>query len=382
MERKEMIQYIVAFIAIMFVISMFYNFTRTPASTNKVINISTGTATTKCKILGYGTEAIIQPWNNRTTEIAKELKNNGTIDYINILGNKGVLVFSSKSNIQDIRNAYINENVDVLAQASCNVNGMVEFSLENGSVSKQAPGNIRIYLDPFSQVGEEIDVDLIAQISDSGIEYMSAQPFTRTADGSATAKLKCYDIYALVGNIKWENRNLNLSELKEIGINESNINYTKNDAVMFSRELNETERKEIEMKLNESRNNATVFSKGLITNSQDKEALTNILLASNITPSFPDSYLIVFTYGEKRPEIEDYIHNHGDLTKIQKGCDIILDTIGMRKDGKPVYIKESLRKLNYYLDQDRINENETVGINVRYELIGMVVESVEFQGLK
>ncbi|MEM3654692.1 MAG: hypothetical protein QXO60_02050, partial [Candidatus Micrarchaeia archaeon] len=63
MERKEMIRYIVAFIALMFIISMFYNFTRTPTIREIVSNISQGKAAATCKIAGYGNEIIIQPWN-------------------------------------------------------------------------------------------------------------------------------------------------------------------------------------------------------------------------------------------------------------------------------------------------------------------------------
>ncbi len=382
MERKEMVRYIVAFIALMFIISMFYNFTRTPTSHETVSNISQGKGTATCKIAGYGTEIIIQPWNENTQKVARELKDAGYIDYMNAVGNKGVLVYSSKSNMEKIRNAYINEDVEVLAQSSCTINGLVSFYLQNGSESKQAPGNIRLYLDPFSKVGEEIDVDLVAYISDKGIESISAEPITRTAGGVVNASFACYDLYAIVGKIRWEDRNLNTSEIIALGINSSDINYTKNDAVTFSRDLNQTEINEFNAKLNETGINATVYAKGIITESLDRQKIESIASGYNVSLVFPDSYLILFSEDANRDKVEEFIAKHGSVFKIQKGCVLIAEKIGERSDGAPVYIPEKLRQMRYYIDLDRIPESNIGEVNVRFELLGMAAEYMEFVSVR
>ncbi|MEM4589787.1 MAG: hypothetical protein QXK21_00775 [Candidatus Micrarchaeia archaeon] len=382
MERKEMVRYIVVFIALMFIISMFYNFTRTPTSHETISNISQGKATATCKIAGYGNEIIIQPWNENTQKIASELKNAGYIDYINIVGNKGVLVYSSKLNIEKIRNAYINEDVDILAQSSCTINGLVSFYLQNGSETKQAPGNIRLYLDPFSRVGEEIDVDLVAYISDKGIESISAEPITRTADGIVTASFACYDLYAIVGKIRWEDRNLNMDEIIELGINSSDINYTKNDAITFNRDLNQTEINEFNSKLNEKGINATVYTKGIITDSFDRQKIESIASDYNLSLTFSDSYLILFSNNANKNKVEEFINKHGSVFKVQKACLLITEKIGERSDGTPIYIPEKLRRMQYYIDLNSIPENNTGNLNVKFELMGMTAQYMEFVSVR
>lgn len=370
-----MVKYLVAFIAFMFVLSMFYNFSRAPQTTTQEVNLSRGSASATCKIAGYGTEVFIQPWTNKTAEIAKKLKEEGYLDYINVKGDTGVLVFSAKSNIDKIREAYLDEDVEVYSQSACVVNGFVNFTLENGSTVQQAPGSLRIYLDPFNRIGEEIDVDLVADISQNGIETMYANPYSRSDQGQVNASFICSDNYNILGSINWENRELNLSELN---ISTDSINYTKNDAVLFSRELNQSEIDEIKQYLNSSNiSSIQIYPKGLIVSTANKELVENIMNNYNVNLSFGKSQIMVMADKDSRDRIEEYINSKGSVYKVQKGCEIKTENIGKRADGTPIFIPATLRTMLYYVNIDEIPQDKAL-IVVNLELIGMIATSVEF----
>ena len=382
MEKGDMKKYIIIFIAVMFVISMFYNFRRAGTGTTAIEkNTTTGMATASCKISAFGSEVIVQPWNNQTIAIAKELKDAGYLDYINTDGKKGFLILSSKSNITRVRYAYLDTDATVLVQTSCLVNGLVNFTMANGSKSQQAPGVLRMYLDPFSQIGDEIDVDLTADMSNFEIQSVISTPIARSGQGTANAAMQCFDYYVIVGSIDWENKDLNFSEISSLlNISESNINYTRSDIVVFDRQLNQAELEEIKKDINSSGMGyvAQVIKQGMLANTTEKRAIADLLSKYGINGSFQPSEIVVYADSkEKFNGAVEYFQTKGRIVSEQKACAMktaMLATL----NGTEVYIPSGMRTIEYYVPMERIPKNDSATIIVNLETIGRIASSVQF----
>ena len=387
MAKFNMKQYLIIFITLMFVISMFYQFGKT-GNENEIpaqANTTAGTAFATCRISAFASEVIVQPWNNQTMEIAKDLKAQGHLDYINTDGTKGFLILSQRSDLNEVRNAYIDSDATVLAQASCLISGMVNFTFANGTKSPQAPGVIRMYLDPFSQVGDEIDVDLIADIRESEIAYMVADPVSRTETASANATVQCTDYYAVVGAIDWENRGLNIAEASEaIGINESSIQYTRNDAVLFLPELNQTQINEIQDKMGAGEIDyiTQIVAAGMLANSTDKQKIVDLISEYGIEPTFQKSQINVYVNSsEMLDAAKEYIGQNGELLSTQKGCLISLENTASA-GSKQIYIPSDIRGIQYYVPVDSIPDDGNAIVAVSVETIGRIAQSLEFIGMQ
>ncbi len=383
MERSNIKKYIIISIAIMFVISMFYQFGRNGSrdETASVANMTTGTAAAICRISGFASEVVIQPWNNETIAIARSLKDQGQIDYINTDGTKGFLILSQKSNISMVRNAYLEQDVSILAQASCLISGLVNFTFANGTKSQQAPGIIRMYLDPFSQVGEEINVDLVADISESGIEHMIADPVARTEQGKVDSIVQCIDYYLVVASIDWENRSINVTEIsKELGINETSLQYNRNDAVLFSPPLNGTQLEEIRNLIDSQTISyvTQIASTGMTSNSTDKQEIIGLLSTYGIEPTFQQSQLNIYTDSKERLDnVLSYAASKGSVISTQKRCTLTMKNIALA-NGREVYLPYGVRTLQYYVPVDTIPENGTATVTLNLETVGRVAKSAEF----
>ena len=367
------------FIVFMFILSMFYNFARTPSETQVDINLTTGTASTTCKIIGFNPEIIIYPWNNQTSEIAKELKNEGLIEYVNVKGNNGIIILKSNKDIKTVRMRFIDNQVTVLSQALCSINEILTFKLNNGSESKQAPGNIRIYLDPYNEPAEEVNVDLTAIISERGIESIQAETFTKTEIGKVNATFNCSNEYKITGSIEWEKRNIDIKNLtKEIKISQNNIKYQQNDALIFDRELDKDEIKEIKEYLNTVFNDTEtdVYSKGMITKMTNKQDISSILEKYNISVQFQPSF-IIFEVNESNFDLTyEFIKENGQIARIEQKCTINPQRFGIIESGKEVLIPASISSLDEYIDLKNLPENYIGEIKVNFELIGSVVDSL------
>ena len=363
----------------MFILSMFYNFARTPSETQVDINLTTGTASTTCKIIGFNPEIIIYPWNNQTSEIAKELKNEGLIEYVNVKGNNGIIILKSNKDIKTVRMRFIDNQVTVLSQALCSINEILTFKLNNGSESKQAPGNIRIYLDPYNEPAEEVNVDLTAIISERGIESIQAETFTKTEIGKVNATFNCSNEYKITGSIEWEKRNIDIKNLtKEIKISQNNIKYQQNDALIFDRELDKDEIKEIKEYLNTVFNDTEtdVYSKGMITKMTNKQDISSILEKYNISVQFQPSF-IIFEVNESNFDLTyEFIKENGQIARIEQKCTINPQRFGIIESGKEVLIPASVSSLDEYIDLKNLPENYIGEIKVNFELIGSVVDSL------
>ncbi|MCS7109212.1 MAG: hypothetical protein NZ903_00225 [Candidatus Micrarchaeota archaeon] len=380
MKRSEIIKYAAIFVIIMFILSMFYNISFvTPSSERGEGNIVIGKAVASCKITSYSTEITIEPWSERAQKIADELKAAGYIDYINKAGNVGALVFSSKANIEKIRNAYLNENVNVLSLSSCVVNEAVPFQLQNGSERNEVPGVIKIYTDPFNKVGEKINLDLIAYFMDEKMINLRAEPFTQTDIGVINATLRCYELYAIGSSVEWEKRNMNLTKLYEI-VGESEVNYTKNDEIRFGRELNSSEVSAVKEALAERGINATVYPQGMLTDEEEK-GIVNEVVGKYTGIYYPYSTLIVYAQKEKLDDIKRILDEDGIKYIVKKACEIKTDAIGERLDSNPIFVPVKLREMRYYIEEEKIQE-EKIKIRVKLELLGAVAESIEFLGIE
>jgi hypothetical protein len=379
MERNTMYKYAILFIVFMFILSMFYNFTRTPHTTETNQNLTTGTASTYCKIIGFNPEVIIYPWNNQTAEIAKQLKDEGLVDYINIKGTNGILILQSSKDIKTVRMRFIDTQATVLSQALCSINELIAFKLSNGSESKQAPGNIKIYLDPYSEPGDEVNIDITAVISDKGIESMQAEPFTKTESGIINATFKCSQEYKITALIDWEKRALDIMNVsKVINASQDKIKYQQNDALVFSRELNENEIKEIKDYLSSALNDTKteVYPKGMITNMKDKQAISSMLEKYNVSVQFQPSVLIIETDGSNSDLASEFIKENGQIARIEQKCSVNPERFGITDNGKKVLIPSSIPSINGYVDLRNVPKNESGEIKVSFELIGSVADSL------
>jgi len=382
MKQGELKKYIIIFIAIMFVISMFYSFKNTTIQTNEpTANTTTGTAVATCRISAFGSEVIVQPWDNQTIAIAKGLKDGGYLDYINTDGKKGFLILSSKSNLTDVRYAYLATDATVLVQASCLVNGLVNFTMANGSSSQQAPGVLRMYLDPFSQVGDEIDIDMTADIDESGIQSMVANPVPRTGQGTTDAAMQCFDYYVVVGGVSWENKDLNLTEVSSLlNISESNINYSRNDIIVFNKQLNQTQLEEMRADINSSGMTyiTQVIDQGMLANTTEKQAIVDLLGKYGVNGSFQPSEIVIYAdTKEKFNSAVEYFQAKGTIVSEQKAC-TMKTAMFATLNGTEMYIPSDLRKVEYYVPIERISKNDTATIIVNLETTGRIVSSLTF----
>lgn len=388
MDRSDLIKLLVTFIAVIFVLSMFSQFGKGGTlGTGGTINGTTtviGRGFAMCKIAALSTEITITPWTNETAAIADSLKAQNKIDYTNVIGNRGVLILPNGANISDVRAAFADIGSSITADASCSVVGIVNFTLQNGSIQPQAPGSIEMSLDPFSRVGDKLNLDITADIGDAGITNMKVTTIPDTTEITVNASAECSDVYHIEGLINWENRELNTSAMiSGLNISTNNINYTKNDIVTFSRPLNSSE-----LDIIKAKNASYVYNllpQGLQTNTTDKSMISSLLSGyDNVTPTFQPSPITIDV--DSASAMTDAVglisSSGGTVTSQQRGCTLTIAKM-MDVNGEEMLVSPSVRQMNYFMDiADVPGGNGNLNISGTASYVGRVITKFDLISTK
>ncbi|VVB73761.1 Uncharacterised protein [uncultured archaeon] len=341
MDRSDLLKLLVVFIAVIFVLSMFSQFgkgNQSGTTTGNTTATVIGMGTAKCKIVAFSAEMTIDPWTNGTAAIAESLKAQKKIDYVNLVGKRGVLILPSGGNISDVRAAFMDIGASATADASCSVTEVVNFTLQNGTTQPHAPGSVRLSLDPFSRVGDELSLDITADISDTGITNMKATAVPDVEESATTAAVECSDNYMVDGAISWGNRSLNISSIaSELNISPSSISYTRNDTVGFSRTLTSEEIAEL---------NASI-----LTDIMDETVIRVFTdKFGNVTPTFPYSPITVGSKDNASfSKAIEFISSKGAVITELRGCTLTIDKT-MEVNGKQMLVSSGARQMDYFLN--------------------------------
>jgi hypothetical protein len=374
MDRSDLLKLLVVFIAVIFVLSMFSQFgkgnqagTTTGNQTSTII----GTGSARCRIVAFSTEMAVDPWTNETAAIAESLKAQKKIDYMNIIGKRGVLILPNGGNISEVRAAFADVSATTTTDASCSITGIVNFTLQNGTTQQQAPGSVRLSLDPFSQVGDELNLDITADISDAGITNMKATTVPDVEESATTASAECSDNYMVNGAVNWSRRNLNVSLVaSELNISASAISYTKNDTVGFSRQLTSDEIAQLNASIL-----AEVMDEAVIRVFTDK--------FGNVTPTFSHSSIaIVLKDNSSLNKTVDFISSVGTVLTELRGCTLTIPSM-MEVKGEPMLVLSGARQMDYFLNAAEV-PNPTGSLNIygNASYVGRIVTGFDMIGTK
>jgi len=386
MERSDLLKLLVVFIAVIFVLSMFSQFGRSQSSGSQSgqENTTLGTGSGTCRIVAFSTELLVKPWNNDTAAVADELKAEKKVQYTNVFGSGGVVILPAGANISEVRAAFADLDSNVVADASCNVNGVVNFTLQNGTTIPQAPGSVRLSLDPYSQIGDELYLDITADISESGITNMRATPVSLIEESATNATADCGNDYQIGGTIAWDKRDINISAIaSELNISEQAITYSKNDVVTFSRMLNNSEVEGIKAK-----NLSYIYNvliPGLQANTTDEGLITAVTGGlSNVTPTFQPSPITIDLNGNSSmAAAADIITSNGGTVRSRlRGCTLTIDRI-MGVNGMNMLVSSDTRRLDYLIDiADVPQDNQSMGIFGNASYVGRIVTSFDMIGTR
>ena len=374
MEKSDLLKLLVVFIAVIFVLSMFSQFGKDNMSGTTASNLTStmiGTGSTRCRIVAFSSEMAVDPWTNATAAIAESLKTQKKINYMNIIGKRGILILPSGSNISEVRAAFADSGSSITTDASCSVTGLVNFTLQNGTTQPQAPGSIRLSLDPFSQVGDELNLDITVDIGETGITNMIANPVPDTEESATTASYECSDNYMVDGAVDWNKRNLNISSVaSELNISGNAISYTRNDTVGFSRQLTDEEVAQINSSIL-----VEIMDKQVIQVFTDK--------FGNVTPIFSHSIIMIVSKDtESFNKAIEFISSVGTAVTKQRGCTLTIpSTIDVK--GKQMMVSSNARQMDYFMDIIDVPDgagNLSVFGNTDY--IGRIVTNFDMIGTK
>jgi len=387
MDRSDLLKLLVVFIAVIFVLSMFSQFGKgniSGTTTGNLTSTTIGIGSARCRIVAFSSEMTVDPWTNTTAAIAESLKAQKKIDYMNIIGKRGILILPSGGNISEVRAAFADISASTTTDASCSVTGLVNFTLQNGTAQPQAPGSVRLSLDPFSQVGDELNLDITADIGDAGITNMKVATVPDVTESATTASFECSSDYHVEANIAWESRELNMSAIaSDLNVSTNAINYRKNDVVTFSRLLNDSEVESIKAK--NLSYVYTVLMPGLQANTTDKSLITSLLSEySNVTPVFQPSPITIDVGSElAMVDVMNLLNSKGgQVISTQRGCTLIITKI-MEVNGKQMLVSSDARKMDYFLNTADVPDgtgNLSIFGNASY--VGRIVTSFDMIGTK
>ena len=374
MERSDLLKLLVVFIAVIFVLSMFSQFgkgNRSGTTTDNLTSTMIGTGSTRCRIVAFSSEMAVDPWTNATAAIAESLKAQKKVSYMNIIGKRGILILPSGGNISEVRAAFADSGSSTTTDASCSVTGLVNFTFQNGTTQPQAPGSIRLSLDPFSQVGDELNLDITADISETGITNMKANPVPDIEESATAVSYECSDNYMVNGAINWNMRNLNISSVaSELNIPANSISYTRNDTVGFSRQLTDDEVAQINSSIL-----AEMMDEQVIRVFTDK--------FGNVTPMFSHSIITIASKdNESFDKAVDFISPIGTVITKQRGCTLTIPST-MEVKGKLMLVSSNARQIDYFMDTIDVPDgtgNLSVFGDASY--IGRIVMNFDMIGTK
>jgi len=354
----------------MFLLSIFSYFGRGGGGTNtgtatntSQTAVETGVALAKGQITSYGEEIVVQPWTSEMNAVFNKLKSNGQAEYINAAGGQGVIILSKGTNVTAVRNELLKYPVDVSATATVTVNGNVNFTLKSGAQKQLFVSTDRILIDPITPVGTELQLDILADISDAGILRTRTTVKTTQKEISLEGTVKCSDDYKLDGFVGWEKRDVNLTKLQQdLNITNGSVFYTLADVVDFSRTLNETEFAAVKNL------NALIVLKAVpegilvppnlvikeIVEQSLEPALSNI---TNVTLKYPPSAISLAVSGNGTYDLAKQKLAELSFTNIsmQQGCTIDIGSV-VTIEGQNYVVGSSQRQLNYFLSQSNIKD--------------------------
>ena len=325
----------------------------------------------------------MSPWNNDTIAAVNELRADNEVQYTNLVGSGGIIMLPAGANVSEVRAALANLSSEVTVNALCDVNGVINFTLTNGTVVPQAPGSISLSLDPYSQIGDEISLKITADISNAGITDMVATPVPFTNESKTNATVNCSDVYQVMSAVAWNKRDINISAIaSELNVSNKDINYSRNDAVTFSRPLNNSEINGI--KAENLSYVYNILAQGLEANITNESLITAITgELSDVTPTFQPSPIIIDVGGNTTiADATSLINENGGEVELSlRGCKLTLND-EIEVNGMQMLVSPNIRQLNYLINSTDVqNNNGNLSVLGNASYIGRIVTKFDIIGI-
>jgi hypothetical protein len=394
MKNEDLLKIAVIIVVLLFLGGLFSWFRPTATVSNEeqksanTTSLATGYAIGQ--IQRYSKELYIEPWNN-FSDTVKQLQMEGKLDYINVIGNRGVLFLTANANEKEIRDIFAAKNVLVFGEATIVFPEGASLRLENGTMRTFPLEPIKRYIDPFTRPGDKITFEVIADVTgDSGgikIKNFEANPIADMDNFTISGALNCTNRYGLQAEVPWEERKINAGDVaKTLNISELNVKYTVNDRVLFSRLLSVYEFNEIRNK------NISYISdltyEGFTTNITDsdkiKDDLTFILTtndtnASNLSLIFSPSNLVAIFDSEDSHSVEESVERLKKALILQnviisQKCELI--SLKIKDSTEKEYILSRENEVIYrFVPIDKIEEQFQATMIARH--IGRIITAID-----
>lgn len=386
MKRNDTLKIAVGVIVILFVIQMFSWFGTAQQGTqeeSKNKTILTASGTIKGVIQSYSRELTVEPWGN-LSDAVKQLQSEGKIEYVNVLGSRGVVFLTKGTDISEIRSVIVAQaNVSVFADATVVFDNVVNLTLQNGTVETFSLVQMRVSLDPITPPGDELYFDINADVTETTLMNVVANPIPVESIFTASGSMECTNEYGLTGYVKWDNRELNTSEIVDVlNISATFVKYAPDNAVKFIKEMNETELASINEKNLSYISN--LQSMGFVTNMTDSNAITNDLAFLGYPLLFPPSQLsAVFGSTDLNATLStlDQLGKVQDVTAFRK-CNIAITNV-TSNDDKPYAIFPQKEKVVQFVSPEKASDTPVnVTALIKVKRIGRTITEISEVGIK
>jgi hypothetical protein len=386
MKQRDAFKIAVGVIVLIFFIQMFSWFGTARQGTqeeSKNKTILTASGTIKGVVQSYSRELTVEPWGN-LSDAVKQLQSEGKIEYVNVLGSRGVVFLTKGTDISEIRSAIVaRANVSVFADATVVFDKVVNLTLQNGTVETFSLVQMRVSLDPITQPGDELYFDIIADVTETTLVNVIANPIPVESIFTASGSMECTNEYGLTGYVKWDNRELNTSEVADaLNISAALVKYSPDNAVKFIKAMNETELASISEKNLSYISN--LQSVGFVTNLTDSDAITNDLAFLGYPLAFSPSQLsVVFGSTDLNATLNslDALGKLQDITAFRK-CNIIITNV-TSNDDKPYAIFPQKGSVVQFVSPEKASDTPiNVTALIKVKRIGRTITEISEAGIK
>ena len=375
MDKSIVIKIFVVLVAIFFVVGMFTYFEREDiknkaqqTGTNQTETYSAAEAVAKGKLQSFENIIYISPWNESYRTAIEALKSEKQIDYINLADNIGVVTLAPKANLSYIREKLEDLDSDIFADATVIFDDQVNFTFLNGTTKLMSVGSTTAKLDPSTPVGDLIDANILADLSQRNIKNIRITLKPKITNITQEVELNCSDSYEFSGEVSWTNRNINVSKYAVLlNISEDAIDYQKYDYVFLPGNLNSTEMETLKDKNLSFLN--FVLEDRIAVNTTNKDEVETALsyLMTNATAKFVyQNSLINATFKANEsdaPSILTELNSSIENLTVKRNCETSLRQVIM--GGNKYFVEKRGMKAEQYIDIGKaINSKKNANIEV------------------